>query len=382
MQYGRDGYFSRHPGLLPGALLLLLLLGLLNGESGFVSSLRGNPEDSPDDQVPTHGYYEALLDLRQPEFSLDTPRPPPGWLPFGDEKSGIVEEVPSYIRWKMRPNLEVTWYGASFRTNREGFRTPEIALEKPPGTYRVLVFGSSNTMGYGVNDDEMYTRHLENWLNEAAAPARRTEVVNLAVSGDSPSRRLLRMQEEAARFDPDWLLCDASPFDSWVETTHVYATLQRNLPIPFPFVKDAIHRAGVSPSDSLQAFRAKFQAEAERMYSDVYAAWSAEARRLGVPLTVLILPRSDSKEKSRRVIRLIKGLCDQNGLAYLDLSAAFDELDEDQIRLSAWDKHPNARGHRAIFDELRDALLRRGGPPGLALSQPPGARWFRWLEFN
>jgi len=66
----------------------------------------------------------------------------------------------------------------------------------------------------------------------------------------------------------------------------------------------------------------------------------------------------------------MQSLCNQNGLDYLDLSDAFDELDADQFCISDWDKHPNARGHRAIFDELRDALLSRGGPPGLVLSQP------------
>jgi hypothetical protein len=69
------------------------------------------------------------------------------------------------------------------------------------------------------------------------------------------------------------------------------------------------------------------------------------------------------------VIRLIQSLANQHGLDYLDLSGAFDELDDDQFSISNWDKHPNARGHQAIFDEFRDALLSRGGPPGLALSQ-------------
>jgi hypothetical protein len=96
-----------------------------------------------------------------------------------------------------------------------------------------------------------------------------------------------------------------------------------------------------------------------------------------VPLTVVILPRSGGKDKSRRVIRLIQSLCNQNGPDYLDLSDAFDGLDDDQFRKSDWDKHPNARGHRAIFDELRESLLPRGGPPGLALSQPHATREHR-----
>jgi hypothetical protein len=336
----------------------------------LVASLRGNSTQVANDESLAQGYYEALIAGRQSEASPKSQEPPPSWVPFGGEQTGIVVEVRSYIRWKLRPNLRTTWYGTGFRTNSHGHRTPDVALEKPPGTYRIVVFGSSNTMGYGVGDEEVYTRHLETWLNQCAGPALRTEVVNLAVSGDSPSRRLARLMVEAGRYNPDWVLCDASPFDAWLEEAHIHATLQRKLPIPFAFVKDAIERTGVSANDSLAVFRAKFEGEAERMYSNVYAGWSAEARRLGVPLTVVILPRSDCKQKSKRVIRLIQAVSNRKGLDYLDLSNAFDKLDEGEFCISEWDSHPNARGHRAIFDELRDALLIRGGPPGRAWPLP------------
>ena len=84
--------------------------------------------------------------------------------------TGIVTEVPSYLRWEMKPDLDIRWNGTTFQTNRLGFRTPEVSLEKPAGTYRILVFGSSNTMGYGVNNDDMYTRHLEQFLDVWTGP--------------------------------------------------------------------------------------------------------------------------------------------------------------------------------------------------------------------
>jgi hypothetical protein len=303
--------------------------------------------------------------LRHPHFDV--------YSHFGSEEAGIVIETANYLRWNMRPNLDTVWNGATFRTNSHGFRTPEIALNKPPSTYRIVVFGSSNTMGYGVNDEEIYTRHLERWLNQCVAPPRRIEVVNLAISGDSPSRRLVRLEQESQRFQPDWLLCDASPFDWMLEATHVHAAVQRNLVIPFAFVREAIDRAKVCASDSPQAFEKNFQDEAERMYDDVYAAWSAVALRLKRPLTVLILPRADGLAKAHRAVDLIKSIANRHGLDYLDLTDAFDEGHDkgEKMCISDWDKHPNARGHYAIFEELRDAILIRGGMPGVRLSQPP-----------
>ena len=201
-----------------------------------------------------------------------------------------------------------------FRTNHLGLRSPEIELAKPPGTYRIVVLGSSNTMGYGVENDQMYPVLLERWLNERVGPSHRVEVVNLAVSGDSPSRRLYRLQQEARRFHPDWLLCDVSLFDPWLEDRQVHTALQLNLPIPFTFVREAVQRTGVSPADTFEAFRDKFNGESERLFDDVYAGWSAEAKRIGVPLTLVILPRSDSKDQSPRLLRYIHSLADRHGL--------------------------------------------------------------------
>ena len=149
------------------------------------------------------------------------------------------------------------------------------------------------------DDDEMYVRHLEEWLNQCApASTRRSREPGGLRRFAEP--RLLRLKEEAERFDPDWVLCDASPFDAWVEETHIHATLQRGLPIPFQFVKDAIERhksvrqrsAGRIPDE----VRRRGGAYVQRSVRGV-ACRGPSSRR---PLTVVILPRSDGKDKSQR----------------------------------------------------------------------------------
>jgi hypothetical protein len=350
-------------------MVLLLALAGLAGDSALVASLRRSAVDIESHQEPRLGYYEALINPPRLEIADRGPVPPPGWLPFGGDQTGIVRELPAYLRWEMKPNLAIRWNGTSFHTNSRGYRTPEVTPDKPPGTYRILVFGSSNTMGYGVNNDEVYTRLLERWLNGWVGLSRRVEVVNLAVAGDSPTRRLARLQKEAGRWSADWLLCDASAFDTWLEDAHIHSVLQRGLPIPYPFVRDAIERTGLTPLDSLESLRDKFRGEGERMLAHVYSGWSVEAARLGIPLTVLILPRADGKAKSQRVLDLIRSCSSQAGLAYLDLSGAFDHLDVEEFRISEWDKHPSASGHVAIFEALRAAVSRRGELPGLSPSR-------------
>jgi lysophospholipase L1-like esterase len=354
-------------GSAPVLMVLLLALAGLAGDSAFVGALRGRSAEAETQTGSTLGYYESIINAPRHITADETTGPPPGWLPFGGEVTGIVRELPTYLRWEMKPNLDIRWNGTTFQTNSLGFRTREVSLEKSGSVYRILVFGSSNTMGYGIEANDGYTRRFERWLNEQVGPARRVEVVNLAVAGDSPTRRLARMQKEAARFDADWILCDATAMDSWLEETHVHSVLERSIPITFPFVQEAVRRSNVSGRDSLETFREKFRGEVEGLFSHVYEGWSAEAKRLGVPLSVVLLPRGDSKSKSPRVFELIRSLCGQNGIDLLDLSNAFEHMSVEEFRISDWDKHPNATGHRAMFERLRDAVVARGELPGLAL---------------
>ena len=368
MPRGISRLLRNRPGSAPTLMVFLLAIAGLAGDTALVSTLRGFSVANEARHAPTLGYYEGLINIPGREFAGDAPSPPPGWLPFGGDVTGIVKELSTYLRWEMKPNLDIRWNGTVFQTNSFGFRTPEVCLEKPVGTYRILVFGSSNTMGYGVNNDDVYTRHLEHFLNAWMGPSRRVEVVNLAVAGDSPTRRLERMRKEAGRWNADWILCDASALDLWLEDNHIQSVLLRGIPIPFSFVQEAVRRSGATGADSIEVFRDKIRGESERLVANAFAAWSDLAARLQIPLTVVILPRGDSKAKSNRVFKLMRSLCARNGLDFVDISSAFDDMEVDEFRISDWDKHPNARGHRVMFGALRDAILRRGQLPGLSPS--------------
>lgn len=317
--------------------------------------------------METRGYYEALIDANRGPVTADSP--PAGWIPFG--ASGIVEPSPTYLRWKLRPNLDMTWNGVPFRTNSRGYRTPEVAVPKPDGVYRIVLFGSSNTMGHGVGDDDAYPRLIEPWLDRATGPGVRVELVNLSVSGDSPSRRLARMTEEAADYQPDWILCDASVLDPALEEMHledfVRSEPRPEIPAALDHVRLALERANASPSDPPATLRRKLQGEAVSLLDGSYKGWAEHARELGVPLTVVIIPRADAKLDNPALDEVIHAAIDREGLDVLDLGHAFDGLEAEEFRVSPWDKHPSVRGHLAIFEAFSAAVQARGALPGLDL---------------
>ena len=304
------------------------------------------------------GYYEDLTRSSPgPKRMLQAERPP-GRKSFTE--SGLLDEVSDYRRRALRPNLDTEWNGTTFRTNSLGYRGPEVSRGKPSGTFRVVVLGSSNTMGHGINDEETYARRLERWLSDRAGPGRRVEVVNLAVSADSPTQQLLRLRDDVPALEPDWVLCDITALDFSLEEQHLRWVLDKGVEVPFDFVREALAGSKVDASDSPDEFHKKFSPFLKSLLDRTVEGWGAESRKMRVPLTVVILPRADSKTASPHLFRLFRELADRHGLRSIDLSQTFDRLELDEFRIAPWDHHPNALGHRLIFAGLRDGLLADG----------------------
>jgi len=91
--------------------------------------------------------------------------------------------------------------------NSHGFRGPEFAWKKPPGTYRVLVLGDSFALNRGVNDWDVHTAVLQQRLNRLGTGRRRFEVINAGYAdGYSPDAYLAFMQHEGFSLDPDFVI--------------------------------------------------------------------------------------------------------------------------------------------------------------------------------
>ncbi len=89
-------------------------------------------------------------------------------------------------------------------SNSLGFRDREHPLEKPPGTFRVLVLGDSVAQGLRVEDDrDIFPVLLEARLRERGVPA---EVLNFAVSGYDTRQEVENLAVKGLPFHPDLVL--------------------------------------------------------------------------------------------------------------------------------------------------------------------------------
>lgn len=112
------------------------------------------------------------------------------------------------IRWyeyKKNVGFKAKIHNQDFQIgmNRYGFRTKDIAVPKPEGTYRIICIGGSTTVE-GMTNDTTYPALLEKKLN-AYFNSNRIEILNCGVSGIGVRHEWQKMPLYL-HMDPDMLL--------------------------------------------------------------------------------------------------------------------------------------------------------------------------------
>lgn len=127
----------------------------------------------------------------------------------------FLPSTPAYLRGN--PVWEVS-------LNSRGFRGPDFAAEKPPGTFRILCIGDSWTFGANVDQAAAYPQRLETRLGQEF-PDARFQVLNLGVMGYSSFQGLELLRRTGMEFEPDFVLIGFGMNDGlvvgWRDKDHV-----------------------------------------------------------------------------------------------------------------------------------------------------------------
>jgi hypothetical protein len=88
--------------------------------------------------------------------------------------------------------------------NSAGFRDVEHTLEKPPGTYRILLLGDSFTEARQVVFEDTFGRRLESKLDTCARlQSQDIEVINFGVPGYGNAEELMALRARGWDYSPD-----------------------------------------------------------------------------------------------------------------------------------------------------------------------------------
>ena len=332
------------------------------------------------------GYYEGLIggdgDAGRAELALRLLGKPTDWVHFRDiDAVDFISADP--LQFELKPSIRRELFGRTFTTNALGLRDRETTRSKPPGTVRVALLGSSMDMGWGVGTGETYENLLEDRLNARAGRAgdpRRFEVLNFAVAAYCPLQRVESLRRKAVEFEPDVVLYSATLLDGRLLEIHLTDLLERRVEPTSPAVRRLIAAAGLTAGDlkldpqgrlvSRAAVKVKLQPVLASILDAALGDLAAECRARNLPVVMAIIPRvSDAEDPEARNVAVARlaAAAARHAIPVIDLTAVFDDEEPAKIEIAAWDDHPNARGHRLLFQALAEHL---DAEPGAACLRP------------
>ena len=359
----------------------------LNAREGLQSTGVDRPSNA------AGGYYESLIagagkDARGAQGPLE--RCLMG-NPIGHNR-GQVKEVTrelkdDFLQFDLKPGYDAILFGQRYTTNSRGLRDREYDLEKPEDVYRIALLGSSIDMGWGVATLDTYENLLEGWLNAEASRrgmARRFEVLNFAVAAYGPVQRYDVFHRKALAYRPDLVLFSSTMLDPRLVEIHLGGLIRNDVDLKYDFFRRATVDAGVDVDrerksgwaglDRRGGYKARVKARYWTFADAVLGALAADCRSLDVPLACLLIPRAgrdDANDARALAVARQAGIAARHALPLVDLSATFDDVESSEVEIAPGDDHPNALGHRLLFEGLSRALL---ADPDLARELFDGAR--------
>ena len=248
--------------------------------------------------------------------------------------------------------------------NQDGMRDREHALEKAPGTQRLVVLGDSTTFGFWLPPQEAYPQVLQDLLD---ARGRGVEVFNVALPGWATRQELIAYRKIARKYRPDRVLLAICLND--------IPEMQNNLTRPPTFVMDLFKRSALvrrlvllpdrEIQDELEMIRNMEAPKTRQGFGLVFKdlrTLREEAKADGASVGLLILPfrfqlRADAPAPV--VQRRILDFCEAERIPCLDLLPALRPLGEGAFH--DFD-HLSATGSRVVAHRVLESGLVTEGP--------------------
>lgn len=310
-------------------------------------------EKDSDARGQGRGYYENLTSQDEGAgqyFEMMNP----GQGRRYSQPTGEVEGV--HFR-ELIPGTQFKHHDWSFATNRWGMRDRDYELTKPAGSVRIAMLGSSQVMGYGLRDDEVFEAAIEKRLNTEHSGKGGFEILNFAVGGMSPLGQVWLLQARVRRFQPDFVVFIAHPNDLEWSNRDVVRTLRKRFSLPPAFPLEIFDQARVRSSTPEPFAVTRLRPFESRMLAACYQSIVDECRRMGaVPVYVFLPVPMDLPLDEKNTAMLLR-LAAEAGFSVVDFSGIFSGHEPNELTLKDQGRHINAEGHSLIARELFDRLI-------------------------
>jgi lysophospholipase L1-like esterase len=277
--------------------------------------------------------------------------------------------------------------------NSLGWRGPEPAPRKPPGSFRILGLGDSFTYGAGVDVAETYLARLEQRLAARGPGHARVEVVNAGIPSFFPEAERLLLEHYGLPLEPDLVIVgfvandvidthlglesiEVLP-DGRIVTTHgarlladlgpwMLVLYERwhsfRIPVRRWLAARIADERPVRPEEVLRA--GGFHEEAWREVERQYDRMLETSRAHGAGFVLVYLPQQGPwPEAAGYPAARLGAWAARAGVPFVDGLAAMRASPEPERLHWPEDRHPTAAGHQVIADAIFETLTALGVVP-------------------
>ena len=344
-----------------GCIVLLILIGnpVIYGQFGgqaqeLIGDLTVNRLSDREAALLQRGYYEDLIGVNRFNSELWEiySKRPSDWPTLTETEA--AQHTGDNLIVELVPSTSIIFHGEKLSINRWGMRDQDYELTPAQNTYRMALTGPSFVMGYGVADNEDFGTLLEDRLNSeenGASRYKRYEILNFAVPGYSAIQNLMILEQKALQFQPNAIFFMAHQREEEAVVLYLADRMSVGVDLPYPDLMELARKAGTQPGTT--------KVEAERLLRPIgteILSWTYRrivevSRAHGMVPVWIFMPTLENPIRDEEVTHL-KHVAAESGFIVLDLSDAYDNHDLDSLVVAYWDKHPNAKGHMLIAEDL------------------------------
>jgi hypothetical protein len=358
----------RSTSVTAGAIVALFLIGnpmiysqVGGAAQGLISDLTTNRLSDLEAALLQRGYYEDLIGVNRFNSQLWEiySKRPSDW-PTIDETEAARQTGDNLIV-ELVPSTSIYFHGEKLSVNRWGMRDRDYEKTPAPNTYRIALTGPSFVMGYGVADDEGFEPLLEDRLNRenTGSPYKNYEILNFAVPGYSAIQNLMVLEQKAPPFQPNAMFFMAHQREEEAVVLYLADRISVGADLPYPELMELARRAGVEPGATKVEAQRLLQPVGAEILSWTYRRMVEVSRAQGILPVWIFMPTLENPLRQDEIAHLTR-VAQESGFIVLDLSDAYENQDPDSLVVAYWDKHPNAKGHMLIAEDLYRKLQEKG----------------------